>query len=392
MKTFYGQMTRDELKGAIYSGEYLKEFADMCEAVALVESRVLDQCGKYKSICTSFTHDYMPFYYCPSSRKLTANIQWQPEPDKDLLKIVELCGGVWPERNPYYLQLGVGGQYTQDQFEAAKVWLDRESVRKFTAGENNELDVFVNAMNNISSDELNKQAREIFNNMINKTPAIKNGSWINIDGLTQEQAQYCVDWLAEKTGKESWIAGPCEHDKVAVYYKDCDIIQSHLDGYKLSYKDLEIKATDILPDEIKQKEKPPIGVMPKSIWLSKRKEEVQAAIDRYVTAGLEPLPEWKEEINWINGLTASNQSLEIDQTVYTFREDELTVYRIENGKHLLSDLKWYSPDDLTGCKQTSIVQRIIKDHVDEINDGIEIQDKGNRETFKLAKNIIDSLN
>lgn len=44
-------------------------------------------------------------------------------------------------------------------------------------------------------------------------------------------------------------------------------------------------------------EKPPIGILPKSIWDEKRHDEIFQVIHRYLDAGL-PLPtEWIEEYN-----------------------------------------------------------------------------------------------
>lgn len=57
--------------------------------------------------------------------------------------------------------------------------------------------------------------------------------------------------------------------------------------------------------------KPPIGIMPRLIWLEKlevpnwpsdvelaeRKDQVKAAIDRYIKAGYQPLPAWYHELN-----------------------------------------------------------------------------------------------
>jgi phage gp29-like protein len=45
--------------------------------------------------------------------------------------------------------------------------------------------------------------------------------------------------------------------------------------------------------------KPPLGVIPIYIWDSKRKEELAAAIDRYLNAGERIPEEWVEEYNEI---------------------------------------------------------------------------------------------
>lgn len=43
--------------------------------------------------------------------------------------------------------------------------------------------------------------------------------------------------------------------------------------------------------------KPPLGIMPKSIWIELRVEALQQAIYRYTNAGLPVPPEWIEEYN-----------------------------------------------------------------------------------------------
>jgi len=44
-------------------------------------------------------------------------------------------------------------------------------------------------------------------------------------------------------------------------------------------------------------QKPPLGIMPKDIWLANRKVELKETVIRYVNAGL-PLPqEWVDEYN-----------------------------------------------------------------------------------------------
>ncbi len=41
--------------------------------------------------------------------------------------------------------------------------------------------------------------------------------------------------------------------------------------------------------------KPPIGLMPRKLWLEQRFDNVRAAIDRYIIAGQRVPPEWWEE-------------------------------------------------------------------------------------------------
>jgi hypothetical protein len=43
-------------------------------------------------------------------------------------------------------------------------------------------------------------------------------------------------------------------------------------------------------------ERPPIGIMPEYIWKEARRNELQAAIERYIRAGFEPLDEWYIEL------------------------------------------------------------------------------------------------
>jgi hypothetical protein len=41
--------------------------------------------------------------------------------------------------------------------------------------------------------------------------------------------------------------------------------------------------------------KPPIGLMPRKLWLERRLADVFAAIDRYMAAGVRVQPEWCDE-------------------------------------------------------------------------------------------------
>ncbi|MDD9148144.1 hypothetical protein OYT88_06230 [Sporolactobacillus sp. CQH2019] len=43
--------------------------------------------------------------------------------------------------------------------------------------------------------------------------------------------------------------------------------------------------------------KPPLGIMPKNIWLQQRLDDLLEAIDRYYAAGYEPRKEWQDERN-----------------------------------------------------------------------------------------------
>jgi len=43
--------------------------------------------------------------------------------------------------------------------------------------------------------------------------------------------------------------------------------------------------------------KPPLGIMPRFIWIDARKSEIQSALDRYIESNM-PIPlEWIEEYN-----------------------------------------------------------------------------------------------
>ena len=49
-------------------------------------------------------------------------------------------------------------------------------------------------------------------------------------------------------------------------------------------------------------EKPPIGIMPRYIWVAKRKREILDAVKRFIEAGAEIPTEWLDEyidiVNW----------------------------------------------------------------------------------------------
>lgn len=285
MKQFYGQMTRDELKGAVYSGEHLKEFVEMCEAAGLDSYEIIPSYPVSSVIIDCDLNRNM--VYVLSHIAFEGNIQWQPEPDESLIQITKVFNE-WPKssgweyslRSMYYafyqpgmpwekenILLGKSGGkvYTKEQFEAAKVYVERKR----------------------------KEVSPI--------------------GIAADIMGVCFDTFKVKEKENKSIPA--------------------------------IKDSDILNDA-----KPPIGIIPKSIWLSKRKDKLQAAINRYINAGLEPLPKWQEEVDWIDAMEhndTDNQLLEIDQTVFNQHWAELTVCRIDDGKGVLcSDLQWYSADDL----------------------------------------------
>lgn len=43
--------------------------------------------------------------------------------------------------------------------------------------------------------------------------------------------------------------------------------------------------------------RPPIGIIPKYLWIEQRKSELMSAIDRYMKAGIKVPIEWLEELN-----------------------------------------------------------------------------------------------
>ena len=49
--------------------------------------------------------------------------------------------------------------------------------------------------------------------------------------------------------------------------------------------------------EVEQTTKPPLGVMPRYIWVRKRQEELAAAMQRYLEAGKSIPREWIDEYN-----------------------------------------------------------------------------------------------
>lgn len=52
----------------------------------------------------------------------------------------------------------------------------------------------------------------------------------------------------------------------------------------------------------------PIGLRPKFIWVNHRISEIQAAIDRYVAAGIECPPHWRAEMNELKTAMGSEET------------------------------------------------------------------------------------
>lgn len=44
-------------------------------------------------------------------------------------------------------------------------------------------------------------------------------------------------------------------------------------------------------------EKPPIGIIPKKIWIEQRINEIRRAVNEYINAGMRVNVEWIEEYN-----------------------------------------------------------------------------------------------
>lgn len=85
-----------------------------------------------------------------------------------------------------------------------------------------------------------------------------------------------------------------------IYHKDGEV---RLDGQDVDdvsvwFMPREIRGNWVLnrlPDKTGTLKAPPIGVMPKYIWLDQRFDELGAAIIRYIEQGFNPLPEWTAE-------------------------------------------------------------------------------------------------
>lgn len=63
------------------------------------------------------------------------------------------------------------------------------------------------------------------------------------------------------------------------------------DAFNLKIKSNEYKVT-ALPNY-----EPPIGIMPREVWLEKRLEELRSAIKRYIEAGYYVKEDWVKEYN-----------------------------------------------------------------------------------------------
>lgn len=66
---------------------------------------------------------------------------------------------------------------------------------------------------------------------------------------------------------------------------------------KTCKNNINAKATYILPPYFEINIKPPVGVIPKQIWIEKRIEELQRAIKEYAEAGLKINEDWVTELN-----------------------------------------------------------------------------------------------
>lgn len=72
--------------------------------------------------------------------------------------------------------------------------------------------------------------------------------------------------------------------------KDINLIRQGL-------KDVEIHVGMDIPMKYRNIAKPPLGVASKDIWDRKRREDLAAAMDRYLEAGKKIPKEWLEEYN-----------------------------------------------------------------------------------------------
>lgn len=67
--------------------------------------------------------------------------------------------------------------------------------------------------------------------------------------------------------------------------------------FSLIRKPISMASSSLELKTLGKAEKPPIGIMPKSIWIAKRIQEINEAINRYVDAGSTVPAAWTEELN-----------------------------------------------------------------------------------------------
>lgn len=91
--------------------------------------------------------------------------------------------------------------------------------------------------------------------------------------------------------------------------KDINLIRQGL-------KDVEIHVGMDIPMKYRNIAKPPLGVSPKDMWDRKRREDLAAAMDRYLEAGKKIPKEWLEEYNEIG-----NEQEKVDSKYKTLCDD-----------------------------------------------------------------------
>jgi hypothetical protein len=79
-----------------------------------------------------------------------------------------------------------------------------------------------------------------------------------------------------------------------------------------------VYGANCLPSSADTLKKPPIGVMPHSIWLNKRKEDLLQAIRRFIEANKTPNEEWVLELAWLEDLRELNYPSRACEHTHTF--------------------------------------------------------------------------
>ena len=106
--------------------------------------------------------------------------------------------------------------------------------------------------------------------------------------ILERRCMYFMSKLVITLGNED-IVNLLNGRAVEFGIKDINLIRQGL-------KDVEIHVGMDIPMKYRNIAKPPLGVSPKDMWDRKRREDLSAAMDRYLEAGKKIPKEWLEEI------------------------------------------------------------------------------------------------
>lgn len=106
--------------------------------------------------------------------------------------------------------------------------------------------------------------------------------------ILERRCMYFMSKLVITLGNED-IVNLLNGRAVEFGIKDINLIRQGL-------KDVEIHVGMDIPMKYRNIAKPPLGVSPKDMWDRKRREDLAAAMDRYLEAGKKIPKEWLEEI------------------------------------------------------------------------------------------------